>query len=320
MFVNSFIKPWVYRRLNRYKNLAIRSQMLGGFANAFKLHTARCGLLRELVRAADLPRIPEIYSKFTILKKGEVLHRPLPNTIEPEIHEVFNQNLECQHEDFYALELKGAYVMSDKGWVMTSDRRFLTDSLADSAFIEKRRIAEIVIWPKVTHIKDTVILAYPHWAVNNYYHWLLEFLPRISPVITPSAYRQLDIDLSQAKILIPPYSLPWINETLKMLGVSKEQLLVPNRNQLQVDDLIFMSRVGKPMNTPVWAIHWLRDHLKSDISQQQPIKRVLISRKKAAKRRIVNDYEVEKALEVYGFRSVILEELSVSDQIALLAK
>jgi capsular polysaccharide biosynthesis protein len=203
---------------------------------------------------------------------------------------------------------------------MTSDRRFIIDSLADSAFIEKRRIAQIVIWPKVTHIKDTVILAYPHWAVNNYYHWLLEFLPRISPVISPSAYSGFEADLSQAKILIPPNPFPWVSETLEILGVKQEQLLVANENQLQVDDLIFLSRVGKPMNTPIWAIHWLRDHMKSHISQQQSIKRILISRKKAAKRRVVNDYQVEKALEAFDFCSVTLEELSVVDQIALFSQ
>lgn len=253
------------------------------------------------------------------LVKGEKIQRYPPKTIYEELHSIFHDNYNIHHDDFYAVYFQDTFIHTSHGWLLTKDRDFLVDSLASPAFIHKRDIQKITFWPALTTNLDEAILCYSHWAVNNYYHWMLEVLPRLSPIITPDSYPYLGQIAISGKILLPPNPLPWMYETLDLLDVNHNRLHVTDGRQLYAKNLLFLSSIGKPMNTPRWAIDWLNDSL--NISSQQVNgnnqKKYLISRQLATKRKIVNESELEKALIPYGFQRVVLEELSILEQISL---
>src|ERR1035437_3029876 len=111
-----------------------------------------------------------------------------------------------------------------------------------------------------------------------------------------------------------------MRETLRVLGLSDGSLYESTGEQLQCDRLLFCSRLGRPMNTPRWAIEWLRSRfLRNPPAKTGRCKRLFVSRRNAAKRRLVNEQEIEALLQADGFETVVLEGMPVVEQARLFA-
>ncbi len=189
--------------------------------------------------------------------------------------------------------------------------------IAHPELLKRRSIPKTLLWPAVTNLHGKYILAYPHWAADNYYHWMLEFLPRLAPIIDPSGFSNISDNWTDCKIILPPNNAHWMSESLQILGLHDNQLYRTNGRQLRVEKLYYVSSLGSIMNTPIWAIKWLRSKFMLHTSDYPQAKqRIYISRKKASKRRAINECEVEFVLTRYGFVSLVLEDLTVMEQIS----
>jgi capsular polysaccharide biosynthesis protein len=123
----------------------------------------------------------------------------------------------------------------------------------------------------------------------------------------------------EAKVLLPCEPSPWMWELLELVGVPRSRCLQTNGRQLRVEKLCFASRLGQPMNTPLWAIDWIRNRFTSSFRAEHSssAKRLYLSRRNAPKRRVINEAEVEQTLQEFGFQTVMLEDLSVAGQVRL---
>lgn len=258
--------------------------------------------------------------RFFVVRDSSLVTRAVPGRVPVAVGDRFGDVSKCKHLPFFCAEIGQGYVLTDCGWILTQDRRLLLESLADEAFYKKRRIQDRWLWPRVRLFDEKVVIAHPHWAVNNYYHWLLEFLPRLAPVVDPDV-SSLALEWRNFRVVVPPHLQPWMHETLRILGLSNGSLLPTMGEQLQCDRLLFCSRLGRPMNTPHWAIDWLRlRFLKDPLSEPKRFRRIFISRRNAVKRRLVNEGEIEALLQSEGFETVVLEGMSVIDQARLFAE
>lgn len=159
---------------------------------------------------------------------------------------------------------------------------------------------------------------------TNYFHWCLDCLTKLEGIEHFSKMTGLN-----PQIIIGSQPTRWQLESLSLLGYSSEQLIrwPSSANQLRVDQLVVSSfRRASPQGISPSVCRFLRDRCLANISEHSIAhadafsKRVLISRRKANRRRVVNEEELADALAPLGFQTYVLEDLSFADQVRLFAQ
>lgn len=297
-----------------------RSAAIGSLTDLVGLHTSRVGRVNNLISARELQNPSDYGIQYHSITNNPAITRPKPQTLEETVHSAFEYSYLCKASEYYMLDLKEAYVLTQNGWVLTGNRNFLIESLFKPEIFETKRVNEIVFWPKVEHVPGNLVLAYKGWSLNNYYHWMLEFLPKISVLLDPEN-RPFSEVFEDARILLPSNPSSWMIQSLQMIGIGEEQLFRTSAEQLQVDKLIFIPEFGTLYSLPAWGVSWLRKSFSPYmIPPETSNKRIYISRRKAATRHVENEDQVLQMLSKYGFRDVVLEEMSLADQIALFSQ
>ncbi len=144
-----------------------------------------------------------------------------------------------------------------------------------------------------------------------YWHWLFDILPRLLMLV--------DFGKNPEKFYIQQkYSFQ--RETLKILNLLSDEAIV----DCDRIPIISASRVVVPCHQiasgrefPNWVGQVLRKRFLSriDDSQKTMSRRIYVSRKAARFRRVLNEDEIVELLEQYGFISVMLENLTFTEQV-----
>ena len=154
-------------------------------------------------------------------------------------------------------------------------------------------------------------------AVGNYYHWLLDSLPRLHLVAEAGLWGEVDF------FLIYSREQHFVMETLLALGIRNEQIIdLQTTTHLCAQRLLLTSPVrGTGHHAPRWVGEFLKDAfrpLATSVTRPtgfSPL--VYVSRRDAAFRRVRNEAEVEALLAGYGFESYALTELSFREKVTL---
>jgi capsular polysaccharide biosynthesis protein len=174
--------------------------------------------------------------------------------------------------------------------------------------------------PQAKATTETVAVVNFIWD-NNYYHWLGEVLARIHL-------------LDKSGIRIDKYivkcngSTRFQKETLAMLDIPEhmivrsepgmhlkpKRLIVPSFETFRLQPFL-------PHSIPRWASRYLRTALSNRIGSPTDTgyRRIYVSREYAQVRKVTNEEQVCHLLSGYGFHKVLLESLTVAEQIRLFA-
>jgi hypothetical protein len=154
-------------------------------------------------------------------------------------------------------------------------------------------------------------------AVGNYYHWLLDSLPRLHLIEEAGLLGEIDY------FLIYSREHYFAVEMLLAMGIRNEQILdVQSATHLRAERLVVTSPVrGTGRHAPRWAGTFLKDAFRpladeaANSARFSPL--VYVSRRDASFRRVRNEEEVEALLAKFGFESYALTELSFREKAAL---
>lgn len=235
---------------------------------------------------------PANYSEMHALKK-DFIH--LNETIPP----------------VYLLEIKNAYV-SPFGIVYKNG--FVVEESVYSMFKPKTFYLSFykkLLLNKVVKINGDCIVAHNSYF-QNYYHWLLEAVPRLF---------LLKEKATQYKLLLNANSPNFIKQYVSLFGFKEIVYLEDNylAKVKHVTFTTFTSR-GLAMYEPVIRnmVKWL--FKKNEILENSnPTKNIFITRKNAKYRRLINEDEIISYLSSNGFEIVTLENLTIKEQMQLFA-
>lgn len=155
------------------------------------------------------------------------------------------------------------------------------------------------------------------WS-HNYYHWLIDCLTRLEGV---QFYEY--VTGCRPKLLLPSSPKAWQLQSLQLLGYNDEDYLYWKQQRAQAKKLIVSSHRYDSINTaPPAACTWLRNSILSRLHnfaspKQIGSSRILISRRKAAGRKILNEDQVISVLAPLGFTAYTLEDMSFLEQVYL---
>lgn len=221
-----------------------------------------------------------------------------------------------------------AYVLGPSGLAVNQNGRLITSSVGSppeeinrartalaklasaNGFLWTRRwIQKTPVSESRSHASfETAATIVPLW--KNYYHWLVECLPRLRSI----AYyaRREDVEPT---ILVPAERPEWMNEWLDALDIpgAYEEL---SHGFVKADNLLIPSHPDPNAND----CKWLREQLLASGEKRRGDRRIVISRSDANSRRISNKKDIQPVLSEFGFQEVVLSDLSIHEQAKLAAE
>jgi hypothetical protein len=148
---------------------------------------------------------------------------------------------------------------------------------------------------------------------NNYFHWIIEELPRLKSILSDSRY-------DQVPVLVPNDAAPWQTELLIRLGVSRDRHLSADfSNPLTVPYLVSPPRLAKDLVVHPAAVSFLREKLvpHHETLEVRSGRRFYLHRGSAAGRAMLNEAEVIRRFLAAGFSLVDPGRMSIDQQIDL---
>ena len=225
--------------------------------------------------------------------------------------------------------------------------RIYTDTINDTAIISNNKVIEGPSFQirnfKFENIKSNVVFTKgtPRFKKkfkgnlaslltggagnNNYWHWLFDVLPRIKIITNVFDFNNIDF------FLLPNTNKRFQEESLDLINIPQKKRLSSGKfRHLECDQIISTEHPyvinndasNEIQNLPHWIIEWLRETFTNNIDFKDNSfpKKIYIDRSDASPniqkfRKIINEKEVEKETANEGYKSIILGNLSLHDQI-----
>ncbi len=159
-------------------------------------------------------------------------------------------------------------------------------------------------------------------SVENYYHWLFDYLPRLSFLDDHPELQKLPIfigdNITQTQL-----------ESLTLLGIGEDRLIrVPKHRNIRLDKVLIPYLPGRPMekdhsprymkpNENPFAVKWLHDKFCADKIKAPGGKRYFLSRDGAKFRRLINEEAVYAIAQRYGFEKINNTGKTLREQIEI---
>ena len=175
--------------------------------------------------------------------------------------------------------------------------------------------------PPAQRLPGTTLLATSTMAADNYYHWMLESLPRLQPF--------LDEDPGLGRfdhVLVDDTSRSYQRDTLRWLGVPPNKLKWRRRSV----EVFFCETLEATTHVcdhlpPVWAMHFLRDRLTRPTEDSGSRGRSLFLSRQGERRCLRNEPEIiarlkcEADFEVFApGQCDVLTQLKVFQEAAII--
>jgi len=197
------------------------------------------------------------------------------------------------------------------GAVVTADNAVLADLSPEVWGPANHPIYSHWHLPKSRLLSGRIAIGVTPEASGNYYHWLLDLVPRVL-LLKHAAQNFSNYDA----LLLNGSRANYEREILAVLGVPPEKIrYVDSRERFQIASAVFPS-MDINVIAP-WKVHGLRDLPFS--GKQNQHRRLYLSRARAAVRRIANENEISEVLRHRNFEIVEAENLSWREQANLFA-
>ena len=211
--------------------------------------------------------------------------------------------------EVYLASLPGGRVLGPNGTVITPDGGVVEESGWCNGYLEQDRSLTALRLPRPERLAGHYFLLGGD-LVRGYSHWLFDALPRLMML---ERVARPDLQL----ILFGKLNA-WQAESLRLLGGDRFGILELNDRHVECEVLHFPSAVGETGSLSPVALDFLRERLSGTARRGR--RRIYVSRRLAGRRHIVNEDELLPTLEAHGFETVLTEELSFAEQIALFAE
>ena len=228
-----------------------------------------------------------------------------------------------QSHEIYYTEVKNASIIG-KGVVVNREGEVLLEStIFQKEYLQKLNVNHLISCQKLLPTRKLEkVFSVANRLDKSYYHWTLEILPRILVATQTPSFNNYKILIAQHS---PSYTKESIAFLFPSLAVNIEEVKVFQRVITNTTRLIPFLHI-RDTSTRMMNIYYPEMIVKlnklahqqieniKDIQKKYPI-HLIISRKNALQRRILNEEETVKYLGKYGFVNICLEELPFKEQL-----
>ena len=199
------------------------------------------------------------------------------------------------------------------GSLVTEDNCLLADLSPEVWGVENHPLFSRLRLPALRDLPGRTAIAVTPEAPGNYYHWLIDLLPRIDLL----QFGQRDFD----RVLINGARTDYEKASLAALKIPREKIVyVSPGNRFQIEDATVGSMDHSAKAIAPWKIEMLRRLRDSLPPTQTDPRKLYISRKRAAVRRVSNEPAFEQTLRAANFSIVELESKPWEEQVRLFSQ
>ncbi len=204
------------------------------------------------------------------------------------------------------LRLPNGRLFSQNATVIDENNLILSDFVHEFLEYPKgNRVCHYSGLPECQKVKGRLIALPTISSWKNYYHWLIDAVPKL---------RFINIQ-PEDKILTPMRST-FHHEVMARFGVRPEQIIATDFNtHFQADEIIaFSTPLPGELNQEGWS--FLKDFFNAP-QKEEGHHRYYISRKDTWRRRISNEVELESMLAQFGFETIVMGKRTIIEQAEL---
>jgi tetratricopeptide (TPR) repeat protein/capsular polysaccharide biosynthesis protein len=166
--------------------------------------------------------------------------------------------------------------------------------------------------PEALELEGKVVFLSAKHSSGNYYHWMFHVIARLE-LIEASGFTLESID----KFVLHTCHLSFHQETLKILGIPDKKIIETRFYPFIKAEEMIVPSLSLPCPS-IRSVNFLKNKfLITDREQLSTM--IYISRKNASYRKVINENEVSDLLKNFGFTSVTLESMSVTQQASLMS-
>jgi capsular polysaccharide biosynthesis protein len=149
--------------------------------------------------------------------------------------------------------------------------------------------------PEAQHVDGTLLSLATRGSAGNYYHFLMDVLPRWG------VFRECLPDV-EPDVLWLNNTSRFMHELIGMLGLDAYPAISPGKDTAVRADRLLAPCIPNPhLMAPTWTTSWLKENLPAHHVGDKP-RRLYITRGDARNtRRLVNEAEILRILEPHGF-------------------
>jgi capsular polysaccharide biosynthesis protein len=292
------------------KKILIRS------INHLGISSEKIGTPKDVVRTAQW--CASNNAEFVQLHQTKSVSQNPPVTINGRVHVLFRREYDRIQEETFAAIIYEGRVWGRNGAIITPDDLLLGDVSREFGAYGGILGKEHSVFKQVKlhapcYINGTVaVIASP--GASNFHHWMYDNIPRLHLIEKAGLLK--DVDYFVLDHVKTPYQI----ETLKLLGIPDEKVLNCNDNwrfHIKAKKLIVPSLPSRLGVVSDWCVDYLRGLVLKEQKKSSGSKRIYISRRKAASRRITNEADLISVLAEKGFTEYFAEDHSVSETAAL---
>lgn len=243
-----------------------------------------------------------------VLVPGAVAHYQLPSHARPELRSFFSRYSELSYPDSTVTVLPRGRIHAFETIISPDGKEILRDLSIDNVRPADDHYMIGAPLGRARRLHGTTLCVSSD-AGNNYYHWLINELPRLL-ALGGMGYDHL--------ICSPMSELR--RNALEFLGFDLARVVPRSteNNDLRCDTLVVPSYLGWPGRPSPAVADLLRSATRDLVppAGRYPDK-ILLSRRGAVGRKIVGETELLKRLAPHGYEAVDLEGLSWEEQIGL---
>lgn len=236
---------------------------------------------------------------------AHVSERVPPNNLEAKDIVLFEHEFNSLICSTSYLILKNVHILNDTVFDASNFTFYPYYTHVHGSFSAKDKLKRLKFFLKNKIVVDKAIWITQNWTWM-YFHWLTDALPRLIA---------LEDHIEKHKVLLPESykKHPYIIDSLEILGY--DFIFYLECNRVFVKKLALPSHTASPGNYNAYYLNKLRYRF---LKNNNPFRKIFISRSQANQRFIINEDEVTTILLAYGFEVHIFENYTLDKQIELM--
>ncbi len=256
---------------------------------------------RNWLDTCALPSV-ERQERFWALHPVSLFAKREPISITTPPQTAFEWCKKWRNNPTFVIKLPGGKFYRTDATVITHDGWILGDVSPPWPFnapYDQNRVQKQILFPKREHFKGTGLLLSALFSSSNFYHWLMDLLPRIR------LFQMAGLSLGEIDhFFVNSTQMPFQLETLKLAGIPAEKIVETDKVEyLSCDELHVPSipnRIGFPRR-------WMADYLESLVPRESTPtpERIYIDRRDSKVRTMLNNDEFARFLERLGFKLLV---------------